>query len=163
MAKVVVADAGPLIAFAHLELFSLFPSVLGTVLVPDAVLRECLHVPTRPDAVAIQSAIEAGWLQVKDCHDPPYNDLPPSLGDGERAAIGMARELDCPVLINDKLARRVAGSVGLQVIGTGGVLIKAKRAGKITTVASLLDTLQTCGYHLAPDLITRILQLSGEQ
>jgi len=40
--KIVVADAGPLIAFAKLELLSLFPEVQGKVLVPEAVLNECV-------------------------------------------------------------------------------------------------------------------------
>ena len=60
------------------------------------------------------------------------------------------------------LAARV-GTVGLSVIGTAGVLIKAKRLARIETIAPLLHTLQASGYHLAPDLVVRILQLAGEQ
>ena len=65
MANVVVADTGPLIAFAYLDLFSLFPVVLDTVLVPEAVMNE-LHVePLRPDVTCIQAALEKQWLRVR--------------------------------------------------------------------------------------------------
>lgn len=163
MAKVVVADSGPLIAIAYLELFSILPDVLGTVLVPDTVLRECLYIPSRPDAIEIQSALEKGWLHVRESNPIIVEDLPASLGDGEHAAIQMAKELNCPILIDDKLGRRYARLEGLRVIGTAGVLIKAKQSGKITLVAPLIDALRRRGYHLSNQLIKRILELSGEQ
>ena len=44
MGRTVVADAGPLIAFARLDLLALLPEMLGTLLVPEVVLNECLYV-----------------------------------------------------------------------------------------------------------------------
>ena len=161
--QMVVADAGPLIAFARLDLLALLPEMFGTLLVPEIVLSECLHVPTRPDAIVIQQAMDAGLMDIRSDQPVVTEDQPPALGAGELAAIRLAQALDCPVLMDDKLARRVAASAGLSVIGTAGVLIKAKRLARIEAVAPLLHTLQATGYHLAPDLVERILQLAGEQ
>ncbi|VAW82993.1 hypothetical protein MNBD_GAMMA13-1244 [hydrothermal vent metagenome] len=56
--------------------------------------------------------------------------------------------------MDDKLARRAASHLGLQVIGTGGVLTKARQMGRIPAVAPLLERLRAKGYHLSPGLIT---------
>jgi len=160
---VVVADTGPLIAFARLDLLALLPEMLGTLLVPEVVLDECLYVPARPDAQAIQQAADAGLLEIRAEQQTAADDWPFALGAGEQAAIRLAQQLGCHVLMDDKLARRAAASVGLGVIGTAGVLIQAKRLAKIEAVAPLLRTLQASGYHLAPNLVAGILQLTGEQ
>jgi len=62
LAEIVIADAGPLIAFAHLELLSLLPEILGRIIVPDKVLQECLHIPTRQGAVSIKPAVDMSVL-----------------------------------------------------------------------------------------------------
>lgn len=163
VADVVVADTGPLIAFAYLDLFSLFHTVLGNVLVPDAVIDE-LHVePLRSDVSRIQSAIEKQWLRIEQAVLPVENDFPLSLGPGEQAAIQLASEKKCPVLMDDKLARQYASTQGLTVIGTAGVLIRAKQIGEIAEVAPLLRALGTKGYFFSPALINRIKLIAGEE
>ncbi len=162
MAEVVVADTGPLIAFAHLDRLSLLPEILGRIIVPDIVLQECLYIPSRPDAMIIKSAVDEGVLTVQASHDTPLEGLSSSLGVGEQSAISIALTLDCAVLMDDKLARRAASHLGLRVIGTGGVLIKAKQMNHIPEVAPLLGKLLAKGYHLSPALIASILQHTGE-
>jgi len=159
----VVTDAGPLIAFARMNLLVLLPEMFGTLIVPEAVLNECLHVPTRPDAMLIQQAVDAGLLDIHLDQTVNTEDWAPALGAGERAAICLAQALDCPVLLDDRLARRVATSVKLKLIGTAGMLVKAKQQKRIKAVAPLLHTLQISGYHLAPELLEHILRLAGEQ
>jgi predicted nucleic acid-binding protein len=163
LANVVVADTGPLIAFAYLDLFSLFPVVLDTVLVPEAVMNE-LHVePVRPDVRCIQEAIEKQWLRVELTAFPAEDDFPPSLGPGEQAAIHLAREKKCPVLMDDKLARQFAVTQGLTVVGTAGVLIKAKQVGEIAEVTPLLHALGQKGYYFSTALIESIKVIVGEE
>ena len=41
MNKLVIADAGPLIAFARLHQINLLPQIFGRVLVTDIVFAEC--------------------------------------------------------------------------------------------------------------------------
>ena len=82
-AKVVVADTRPLIAIAYLDLYSLFPDVLGSVLVPKAVMDEIQVEPIRPDVVCINEAVEKRWLPIEYDPKPVENDFPLSLGPGE--------------------------------------------------------------------------------
>lgn len=137
--------------------------MFGTLIVPETVLSECLYVPTRPDAMVIQQALDAGLLDIFRNQTVVAEDWPSALGAGEQAALCLAQALDCPVLMDDKLARRIAALLGLRVIGTAGVLVKAKQQTRIEAVAPLLHTLQASGYHLAADLLERVLQLAGEQ
>jgi len=162
LAEVVVADTGPLIAFAHLDRLSLLPEVLGRIIVPDIVLQECLYIPSRPGAMSIKSAVDEGMLTVQASNDTPLEGLSSSLGAGEQSAISIALTLDCAVLMDDKLARRAASHLGLRVIGTGGVLIKARKMDRIPEVAPLLEQLRAKGYHLSSGLIASILQYTGE-
>jgi hypothetical protein len=64
-----VADAGPLIALGWAGRLRLLREVLGKVLVPDAVVRECLRNRTLPGAEAVRQALNDGLLsrgQVRD-------------------------------------------------------------------------------------------------
>jgi len=161
--QLIVADARPQIAFARLDLLALSPEMFGTLLVPEAVLSECLHISTCPDAKVILQARDTGLLEIRSDQLAAVGDNSPALGAGELVAIRLAQTLNCLVLVDDKLARRVAASADLRVIGTAGVLVMAKQQERISAVAPLLHILQTSGYHLAADLVERILQLAGEQ
>lgn len=161
-ARAVVADAGPLIAFARIGRVDLLSGVLGEVLVPQAVLAECLVEPLRPGALAIQEAIGRGSLIRAEDPDPPQ--APFALLDaGESAAIRLALKLSLPVLMDEKTGRRIAGNLGLAVIGSGGVLLAAKKRGLIDGVAPMLDAMRRNGYHLSDALVQAILTRAQER
>ena len=58
--KVVVADAGPLIALGRLDRLVLLGGVFEQVQVPRAVLAECLARPELEDAQRIMAAVADG-------------------------------------------------------------------------------------------------------
>lgn len=65
---------------------------------------------------------------------------PGRLGDGEREAIALAMEVGAAaIILDDRAARRVAEAAGLNVIGTLGLLLEAKRKGIVTRVRPELD------------------------
>jgi hypothetical protein len=49
------------------------------------------------------------------------------------------------------------------IIGTGGMLIAAKKAGLLDRVAPVLDALTNTGYRLSSALCDHILRLAGEK
>jgi predicted nucleic acid-binding protein len=158
----IVADAGPLIALARIERLGLLPSLFGDVFVPEAVYEECIRIPGKPGATGIREAVEVGDLTVRVPAEAVR--VPPALGNGEGQAILLALELEleCPVLLDDKLARGYARRAGVTVIGTGGVLLAAKSKSLIAAVAPLLDELTDAGYHFCEELANRIRELAGE-
>jgi len=162
LARLIVADAGPLIAFGRIEKLALLAVVLGEVLVPEAVIAECLIDPDKPGAAAIEQALEKRILTRIDDPAPalpPY----PLLDFGESAAIRLALKLSLPVLIDEKAARKIATNLGLSVIGTVGVLLLAKKYGHIETVRPLLDAMRIQGYFVSEALIRAALNRAGER
>lgn len=67
------------------------------------------------------------------------------------------------VLLDDKAARRLATVLHLPLMGTLGLLLKAKEAGLILSVRPKLDALQKLPFHIAPRLLQRVLREAGEE
>lgn len=162
MAKSVVADAGPLIAFGRIGRLDLLPQTLGEILVPNAVAGECLADPEKPGAQAIREALRARLL-IKTPDPSMAEPQFPVLDAGETAAILLALKLSASVLIDEKLGRSIAAKLGLSVIGSAGVLLAAKKRGLIDSVRPILDAFSSNGYHFPDALIRAIVLRAGER
>ncbi|MBR8834591.1 MAG: DUF3368 domain-containing protein [Stigonema ocellatum SAG 48.90 = DSM 106950] len=79
-------------------------------------------------------------------------------------AIALALETgEQRILLDEREARQVAQSLGLQVIGTLGILLLAKNRGIITQVQPLLDAMMdTAQYWVSRTLYKQVLQQAGE-
>lgn len=161
MAKSIVADAGPLIAFGRIGKLDLLPQVLGEILVPNAVAGECLGDAEKPGARAIREALRARLL-IKTPDSSPAQPQFPVLDAGESAAIRLALKLSASVLIDEKTGRSIATKLGLSVIGSAGVLLVAKKRGLIGSVRPILDAFVSNGYHFSDALIRAIVLRAGE-
>ena len=85
------------------------------------------------------------------------------LGDGEWEAIALAIELGAgAILIDDRPARRLAEAAGLNVIGTLGLLLEAKRTGHLRTIRAELDKLLETSFFLSQRLYNQLLRMAGE-
>jgi predicted nucleic acid-binding protein len=162
LVRTVVADAGPLIALGRIGKIDLLPQVLGQVLVPNSVVSECLADPEKPGALAIREALRARLL-IKSPDPSPSQDPFPVLDTGESAAIRLALKLSVPVLIDERAGRAIATKLGLTVIGTGGVLLAAKKRRLTSAVKPILDAIRSNGYHFSDALIRAILSRAGER
>ena len=156
---IVVSDAGPLISLGRLDLLSLLPALFSKVQVPQQVLAECLVRPEQADTQRVMAALDAGWIQV--CVTVAIAE-PAALGIGERAAIGRALEIGAGLLADDFAARSYALSQGLAVIGTLGVLAMAKRSGRLTGIAPLIERLRAGGQRLSHAAVAAALAAAGE-
>lgn len=156
--ELVVADAGPLIALGRIDRLALLGGVFGQVQIPRAVLAECLARPEFPDAQRIKAAVVDGTLL--PCEAPPI--VASGLQAGERAAIGRAIEIGAALLADDRAARLHASARGLVVIGTLGVLVRAKRIGLLQAVAPLVERLRAGGHRLGAAAIAAALSAAQE-
>lgn len=162
MAKV-VADAGPLIIWAHLDRLDLLRAVCGDIWVPKLVEREATNDPRRPGAAAILTAFTMGTLprpapKIEEADVTPF----PTLSAGESAAIRLAIQLQCPVVMDEKRGRSIAKAQGVPVIGTLGILLSAKRQGHIDRIKPILENLEQMNYFISPALYTAALKAGGE-
>ena len=130
-AALLVADSGPLIALARLDLLALPSRLFSETLVTATVWHEVTREPQPPEDTALSAALQAGWLRV--VADPA--DLPPALigarlDAGERSALALAVALQAAVLVDDRLR-------------------------------PLADALRASGYFLAMPLVQRTLAAIG--
>lgn len=161
MRKIVIADAGPLIAFARVQQLRLLPQMFERVLVTDEVIAECTVRPDFAESQAIQEAFKNQWLY--RCTAPASQfELALHVDAGEASAIAAAIELGCGVLMDDKAGRRMAKNFGVSAIGTVGVLVLAKQKKLIPAVKPILEQLTLTAYFLGDDLISNALLAAGE-
>jgi predicted nucleic acid-binding protein len=64
--------------------------------------------------------------------------------------------------LDDLQARRLAETLGLMVVGTLGILLRAKQASLIPAVHPLVDAVVAQGFRLDPDLYQDVLRLASE-
>ena len=158
----IVADAGPLIAFARMEQLDLLRQVVETLVIPDAVYEELVGRGTaRPGA---QEVMQGGWIQRKTVTDrDAVAQLPRVLHAGEREAIVLAQELHAQLLIDEQRGRDVAIGRGLEVVGILRIVADAKQRGLIPMVRPLVDQLRAIGYWLDEERVIRpFLEEMGE-
>lgn len=104
------------------------------------------------------------WLEVTS----PQNEhlvrnLTVLFGKGEAEAIALATEIgDCDVLLDDGKARKAAEYHGLKVVGTVGILLRAKQQGYLPQIKSLLDRLIAQGFRISGEIYRKVLQLAQE-
>ena len=152
---VVVSNSSPLIALARIQRLDLLPAIFESVLIPPAVAREISpSIPVLP-----------AWLRIQAPNAlPPASLLRRRLGDGEWEALALASELRADWIILDDLpARRSAEATGLNVIGTFGTLITAKRTGLLKSIRPELDALLRTSFFLSPKLYDELLAVAGER
>jgi len=150
---IVVSNSSPLIALDSLGQINLCDALFGTVLIPPAVGREAFQVRQRPS-----------WISERNLAQPlSAAVLRGRLGAGEREAIALAIELSADLLLMDDAAgRRAAVSVGLRVVGTFSILLRAKEQQLISAVKPLIDQLLVFGFHADENLIADVLRFAGE-
>lgn len=128
--EIAVFDAGPLIAFHQIDRVQLLRDLFVHVVIPPEVARE-----VAPSLRELPS-----WLSVQDVQASPS--FSRNLGLGESMAIALAMKLAADFLVlDDERARAVATELELPVIGSLGLLVRAKLGGLITEVRPLMDAM----------------------
>ena len=159
---VVVSDAGPLIALAVCGQLELLAAVFDKVHVPQAVLDETTTERSRPGATAIAAFVQAHALVHPGRDDAAYAALVSHLDEGEAQALSLAQALGCGVLMDERRGREAAMRQGVPLIGVLGVLLQAKRLGKIECIAPTVALMRTRGYRLSQALVDTALKMADE-
>lgn len=157
---IIVSDSSPLICFAILGMLDVLNDIIKEIVVPTAVYEE-IAVPQKPYSEEIK-------LFLKDRVVPVENKvavklLEKEVDPGEAEAIVLAIEKNISdVLIDDPKGRRAARTHGLFPVGTIGVLLQAKRTGKIKQIKPLLDKLIKNRIRIGVSLYQKTLELAKE-
>jgi len=137
----------------------------GEILIPQGVLEELRVEEGLPGSQSIREAIKKGWLRVKEANDQIFvKVLYADLDKGEAEAIALALQVKAEwIILDEREGRRVAKSLGLKVIGVLGILLRAQREGKLSSLKkSMEDLRQKAGFHIGSELFSDVLREGGE-
>lgn len=153
----VVADTTPLIILAGVGLLDLLPRLYGEIWIPEAV-RDEYDAGRRRSEPPLDAL---PWVVVKPIHieHPALS----GLGPGEAAAVSLALGSRArAVVLDEKSGRRVAGELGLPVVGTLALLLRAKRQGMLSSVGPVLEAMTAQGRYVSDRLRSDVLRAADE-
>jgi uncharacterized protein len=90
--------------------------------------------------------------------------LESALDFGEACVIELAiQNPGAEIILDEKKARLLATTVyGLDVLGTGGLLLRAKRRGVVAKIRPLLTDIRAKGYFVSDRLFDGLVRAAGE-
>lgn len=156
---ILVADSSALIALSVCEGLSYLEPLFGKVFVPKSVYQETCAAD-KPEALALRAYLED---KVREVDLSGYVYLDAFADAGETEAMVLYKQLRADrLLIDDQRGRKIAQLNQIQIIGSMGVLLRAKKAGLLPTVAPALRKIQQSRVYLGANLIAAVLKQAGE-
>lgn len=159
---VAVADSSFLIGISMIRQWGLLAAIVKKLYVAPTVWKEVVvKGQGRPASAEIQQADFIERHSVRNTSG--VRRLQIFLNRGEAETLVLAQEIGCPIVfLNERRARKVAQSAGLQTMGVLGVLLVAKRKGFIASIRPLLESLLQQGFRLSHVLCDSVLREAGE-
>lgn len=149
MKESVVSDSTCLIGLERIGRLNVLPALFNPIMIPPEVWREF--------------GAKFSWLQIENLTSGVLAAaLQLTVDAGEAEAIALASEKSCLLISDDKQARRAAKRLGVAVIGTVGVLARAKQSGVISALKPILDDLELNNFFISQALREEALKLVGE-
>lgn len=151
----VVSDTSPLCYLVLIDLVDVLSELYGRVVIPQAVRNE-LAASESPAIVQTWITKPPNWLDVQTFAGQIDAELS-QLDPGEGEAIALAEQLEASlILLDEKVARQIALSRGLEIIGLLGILgIAANR--NLINFASAIERLQETNFYVSARLIQSLL------
>ena len=160
-----VSDTSPVLNLAIINRLDLLREQFGEIWLPPTVIEELRLEEELPGSRAVRGAREAGWLRVGEVKDQPLLQvLQRDLDRGEAEAIALALQMKAEwILLDERDARKVAKSLGLRVTGLLGILLRARRQGKLLSLQKVMEELrENAGFRIGAELVADLLKESGE-
>ena len=158
MAERIVINTAPSIALSRMDALDVIGQLSLEFICPGEVRDEL-------DEGAAQGypSIAPSWLAVVPLSTPLSPVSAASLDKGEAAVIQLAMEQGrLRVSIDELQGCRIAAALGLTVVGSLGLLARAKTLGIVPAIRPLIEKAMKEGIHYHPDLVNRVLTAVGE-
>lgn len=168
MIRTVILNASPLILLGRTGYLRLIFQLFPESIIPSAVVDEIMAQNT-PDALAIKQEVDAGNIQVETPTPEKVQTITricrKDLALGEIQTLALALDLQDQkkrllVILDDLPARRTAEALGLSLIGTLGIIIRALRKQLInkSEAKHIVYRLTQVGAYFDIELIQEVLR-----
>lgn len=143
--RIVIADTSCLIILTSIGELDLLREVFGEVAITEEISKEFGDkTPT--------------WIKILQAPSNLSKALKATIDEGEASAIALA--LDCGteslLILDDLRARKYAKKVGLNVLGTIGVIVRAQKRGHIANALDIIGKIQQTNFRLSPKIIEEV-------
>jgi len=151
----VVINASPLILLDKIGRLGVLNKLFDTIYVPRAVLQE-LQAIGKEETINL-SDITFHALEITN--KTAVRGLLGRLHIGEvEVIIGAIEENVATVVLDESAARNKAKQLGLQVTGTLGILLRARKRGLIEDIGHEIEKLKDAGMYLSDKIIKSITE-----
>ncbi len=161
----IVADTTPIISLVKIGLLELLNSMYGEVILPEAVYNELISNPSmNNEAEIIKESKFLKVMRIQNEFAVKILQKQLNLGAGESEAIVLTDTLKADLLlIDERKARGIAKNMGINITGTLGILVDAKRQNLIDQLRPLLDNLINNNIRISEKLYNDVLALVNEK
>jgi predicted nucleic acid-binding protein len=158
----IVVNTSPWIALSACSQIALLEKLYTNVYIPYHVKEEIMA--GGKEGIGVYELKTSQWLKIENVSDIEKVNLLYELEQGEAEVIILAKEKRIKhVLIDERVARLQAKVLGLDVIGTLGLLLKAKKKGLILAIKPLIEQILEHGIWIKDEIVKGILKNSGEE
>jgi len=147
--EAVVSDSTCLIGLERIGELNILPALFDPIIIPPEVEREFGNKLSWLQTESLTSGVLVAALRM-------------IVDAGEAEAIALASEKSCLLISDDKQARSAAKRLGVTIIGTVGVLVRAKQSGVIALLKPILNDLERNSFFISRALREEALRLVGE-
>lgn len=157
----VVSNTTPIISLLKLNRLEILKDLYGQVRIPLAVYQE---IEAGKSKGYYQDLSQIDWVLISKVANEPAVKSFPDLDAGEAEAIVLAIETNADlILLDERLGRFHAKHAGLNVTGTIGILIRAKKQNLIKELKPLLTELTEKEVWISDKLKQKILNQVREK
>jgi hypothetical protein len=152
----IVSNAGPIIALARIGKLDLLKQFKPIYISNEVYKQVVVKGESRPGSTEVK---DSDWFIAKEVKNKlAVESLTIELEKGEAETIILALELNADlVLIDESIARDIAKSRGLAVIGTVGILAEAYEKDLIKDLKKSLDDLRIKKVWISEKVYIRVL------
>jgi len=157
----IVINTSPWIALSICGKTELLKQLYEEIYMPIGVKEEILI--GGEEKVGVTELGKSSWLKVEEVSDIEKPKLLYELDRGEAEVIILAKEKEIrEVLIDEKVARMQAKILGLEVVGTLGLLLRAKKKGVLSEIKPLIEKMLQRGIWIRSKIVKGMLKEAGE-
>lgn len=162
---IVISDTTPIITFLKLGRLDILQKLFGTVLIPNAVYDELTkNIQYLNETATIHECSFLQMTRVFDTQSVKILNEIVGLDAGESEAIALFNEHSADLLIIDeRKGRNVAKKLGIRILGSIGILLKAfdlKIISK-TEILSCVELLKSSKIRISENLFKIIFEHIG--
>lgn len=159
---IVVSDTTPLISLLKIHRLDLLKGLFDEVQIPQAVFNELTENQDFPDEAEEIKSCDFIHIQNVESSEVSLFRRATGLDLGESEAFVLTDKIKADlVLVDEAHARKIARTIGFNIMGTIGILTESFKNGFISAdeLQSAVEIFRTSGRFISEDLLKKLLDL----